>query len=145
MTCPICAKHQTTENRIFETGNWIVSHGPAASQLLGYVYLEPKRHIENWSEFTDAEMAELGPLIQKVEIAIKKELPIDRLYAVTISEAVRHLHVHLIPRNEESEVKGLPLIEQATQQNAPGKQLSESALSGFIERLHERINGNNKE
>jgi diadenosine tetraphosphate (Ap4A) HIT family hydrolase len=114
--CQICNKHKIKENIIYETQSWIITHGPLESQILGYLYLAPKRHIENWCEFTEEELTELGPLIKKIEKVLKEELNLERLYAVTISEVLRHIHVHLIPREEENEVKGLPLIEQATQQ-----------------------------
>ncbi|RBW68903.1 HIT family protein [Bacillus taeanensis] len=114
--CPICTKHSNLQDALHETDHWVITHGPLDSQLLGYLYIEPKRHVENWAELTADELSEIGMLIQKAEAAVKKETNIDRLYVVTISEAVRHLHFHLIPREEGSDVKGLPLIEQATQQ-----------------------------
>ncbi|WP_085991084.1 HIT family protein [Oceanobacillus senegalensis] len=116
MNCPICEKHQNRKAIIDEKENWVISHGPLSSQLLGYIYLEPKRHVEDWAQFTEEELAEMGALMKEVEEAIQKILPIDRLYMVAISEAVRHLHVHLIPREEGMKVKGTALIEQATQQ-----------------------------
>jgi diadenosine tetraphosphate (Ap4A) HIT family hydrolase len=60
-------------------------------------------------------MAKAIPLVEKI---LMKQFPIERLYIVTISEAVRHLHLHLIPRMKEQEVKGISLITQATQQKA---------------------------
>ncbi|WP_249870462.1 HIT family protein [Oceanobacillus saliphilus] len=136
MNCPICEKHTNTTDAIYENGNWVISHGPLASQILGYVYIEPKRHVEDWAQFTDEELSELAPLIKRAEEAIKKELPINRLYTVTISEAVRHLHVHLIPRDEGTIVKGVPLIEQATQQKVKtAAKITEEQLEGFCNKL----------
>ena len=97
--CPICEKLQTRkESFIYETNDWVVTHGSVESQILGYLYIEPKRHVEHWTDFTEEELTSIGPLIKKAEEALKKELDIERLYTVTISEAVRHLHFHLIPR-----------------------------------------------
>lgn len=114
--CPICEKHKQLLSPIYEDEDWMVTPGPLSSQILGYMYLEPKRHVEDWSEFTSEELAQVGPLIKRIEQALKMELNINRVYVVTISEAVRHLHFHIIPREENSDVKGLDLIEQATQQ-----------------------------
>ncbi|WP_234946574.1 HIT family protein [Bacillus sp. m3-13] len=94
----------------------MITKGSLESQILGYLYLEPKRHVENWTDFTSEELLELGPLIKKVEVAMQNELEVERLYVVTISEAVRHLHLHLIPREYKCESRGLDLIKQATQQ-----------------------------
>lgn len=129
---------------IYEGKNWVISHGPLASQILGYVYIEPKRHVENWAQFTDEELSELGPLIKKTEEAIKKELPIDRLYIVTISEAVRHLHVHLIPREESMDVKGVPLIEKTTQQKAVDAKISQDMYESFLVKITNRFKKNFK-
>jgi diadenosine tetraphosphate (Ap4A) HIT family hydrolase len=138
--CPICEKHENLKDVLFENENWVISHGPLASQVLGYVYIEPKRHVENWTEFTDSELVEIGPLIKKVESALKELISIDRLYSVTISEAVRHIHFHLIPRETSCEVKGLPLIEQATQQKVKTDEpISENEFSSFVWNLKKQV------
>lgn len=117
MDCKICSKHLNKDKFfILETSYFEIWHGVLDSHILGYIYLEPKRHVENWVEFTQDELVELPFLIQKIEGLLKKLVNADRVYTVTISEAVRHLHFHLIPRIEDSNLKGLNLIEQATQQ-----------------------------
>jgi diadenosine tetraphosphate (Ap4A) HIT family hydrolase len=132
-TCPICEKHKHLENRIYEDEDWVVTHGPLASQILGYMYIEPKRHVENWSDFTDQELLKVGPLIKRLESALKKELNIERVYVVTISEAVRHLHFHIIPREKENAIKGIHLIEQATQQKVKTQTIiNEESYHSFI-------------
>lgn len=138
-SCPICEKHRkhTKDDYIlYEDENWVISHGPIESQILGYIYLEPKNHYENWSEFTDSELSEIGKIIKKVEEALRAVLPLERLYSVTISEAVRHIHFHLIPRLKENDVKGLPLIEQATQgAKEHHENISTDSLGGFLIKL----------
>ncbi|BCC32327.1 hypothetical protein BCM0100_5053 [Bacillus cereus] len=94
----------------------IVSLGNVESKILGYVYIEPRRHVESWYELKSDELLDLGLIIQKVSLFLKSELGAERVYTVTISEVVRHLHIHVIPREENSDIKGLSLIEQATQQ-----------------------------
>lgn len=139
-SCPICQKHQDIKETIYEDQDWIVSHGPLASQVLGYLYIEPKRHVENWSDFTDQELTAVGPLIKKLEAAVKMELPVDRMYVVTISEAVRHIHFHLIPRLHDQEIKGLPLIEQATQQKTKeSHKMNEQSLNLFIKNIRSTL------
>ncbi|MCM3652960.1 HIT family protein [Metabacillus litoralis] len=139
-SCPICEKHRQLKESIYEDHNWIVTHGPIESQVLGYLYIEPKRHVENWGEFTDEELSTVGPLIKNLESALKKELSIDRVYVVTISEAVRHLHFHIIPRQHGQEVKGLPLIEQATQQKPlTNNKISELSLNKLIKELNSTL------
>jgi diadenosine tetraphosphate (Ap4A) HIT family hydrolase len=133
--CQICEKHKQGVQPIYEDQDWMVTLGPLGSQILGYLYIEPKKHIENWSDFSDDELAKVGPLIKRLEQAVKNELNIDRVYVVTISEAVRHLHFHIIPRLEGSDVKGLALIEQATQQKGKNLDISAQDYQAFIDKL----------
>jgi len=86
------------------------------SGVLGYVQVEPKRHIENWGQMNAVELNELPRIIQTLETILKLEVDADRVYSVSINEAVRHLHFHIIPRTRVSSTKGLALIEQTTQQ-----------------------------
>ncbi|MGG4167070.1 HIT family protein [Rossellomorea vietnamensis] len=114
--CPICEKHKEKVALFYEDEHWIVRPGPFNSHLLGYVYIEPKRHVENWSDFTEIELKKIGWLIKKCETALRQLLNVERVYTVTISEAVRHIHFHVIPRELENDIKGLQLIKQVTQQ-----------------------------
>ncbi|WP_374055178.1 HIT family protein [Rossellomorea sp. FM04394] len=120
-SCPICEKHQTIETPLYENEYWMITPGSYDSQVLGYLYLEPKRHVENWSDLTDEELMQIGLLIKKTEGVLREVLNIDRLYSLTISEQVRHLHFHLVPRASGENTKGIPLLERATQQNTKEK------------------------
>lgn len=132
--CPICKKNEMfNTNKIFETKKFFVTHGPIESQILGYIYIEPKRHIENWTEFSVTELTEITTLIKEIEVMLKKLLNAERVYTVTISEDVRHLHFHIIPRVFGQELKGLCLIKQATQQiSICGAKITEDQLGQFI-------------
>lgn len=134
-TCLICDKHLQLREFIYEDNYWIVSYGPFNSQVSGYVYIEPKRHVENWTDFTDEELTTVGPLIKRVEVALKTELSIERAYVLTISEAVRHIHFHIIPRLKESNFKGLDLIKQATQQSADSISVSQEEYTKLMKNL----------
>ncbi|MYL36437.1 HIT family protein [Halobacillus litoralis] len=135
-TCPICEKHQKNDPGIlFENDAWVISAGPHASHVLGYVYLEPKRHVEDWTELSTEEFSQVGPLVKKVEAFLKEQGKAERLYMVTISEAVRHLHIHLIPREEGGELKGLPLIEQATQQKGKVNPVALDDYERFVDQM----------
>lgn len=113
MICEICWKTQVIENIVYETEHWVLILGPAKAQIIGYFYLAPKRHVENWQEFTEKELGEIGFLTQKAECILKETIKIERLYSVIISEELRHIHIHLIPREETENLKGLKLIEKA--------------------------------
>ncbi|MEH7461446.1 HIT domain-containing protein [Bacillus thuringiensis] len=139
--CIICSKHHMKKNIVFEAKHTIVSLGALESQILGYLYLEPKRHIEFWDELTEEEFLELGVILRKISLFLKRELKTERVYTVTISEAVRHLHIHVIPRECDSDVRGIPLIEQATQQKViQDRHISEKEIEVFIKNIHSFLN-----
>ncbi|KMK77394.1 HIT family protein [Alkalihalobacillus pseudalcaliphilus] len=138
-SCLICQKHDELNVGLIETEHWLLTHGPFESQILGYVYLEPRRHLENWSEMTQQEVSEMGIQIQRVEKALNNLLPLQRLYSLTISEAVSHIHVHLIPRLDGQDKKGLPLIEKATQQKTDKRNINEQEFNQFLQRLKEEL------
>ncbi|MFB0845139.1 HIT family protein [Paenibacillus oleatilyticus] len=113
MKCAICNLHETNIPEIVDVAKfWVVRLNPSSS-VQGYRIIEPKRHVENWNELSNDEFAEMGDLIKKLEINLKEMYNAERVYVVTISEQVRHLHLHVIPRAEDSALKGLPLINNA--------------------------------
>jgi len=134
--CPICEKHADARiSPLYQGKYWRVYYGPYESQVKGYLYLEPNRHVESWSEFTLDELHEMSELIRSVEMILKKLIPVDRLYIVTISETVRHLHLHLIPRLTDDEIKGIELISHATQQKAEQLVLDQQAYQQLANQL----------
>jgi diadenosine tetraphosphate (Ap4A) HIT family hydrolase len=110
-------KHQRSDSLyIYSFNHFHLYHAPLESHVLGYVYLEPKRHLEYWQDFWQEELTELSSIIPTMENFMRKYVEAERMYVVTISEAVRHLHLHLIPRSVNCNVRGIELIQQATQQ-----------------------------
>jgi diadenosine tetraphosphate (Ap4A) HIT family hydrolase len=85
--------------RIFVTPTWRVVHA-FNSSLEGWLVMLPRRHVEAIVELTASEVAELGPLIQRVSRALHDELGCARTYVAQFSEAegFRHLHFHVVAR-----------------------------------------------
>ncbi|WP_371017755.1 HIT family protein [Pseudalkalibacillus sp. JSM 102089] len=133
--CVICEKHVSNSSLLIFQDNLVnVYHGPLDSGLLGYIHVEPRRHVENLYEFTEEETIHINKVIKHSTKLLNEYVDAVRVYVVTISEAVRHQHFHLIPRTADSDSKGLSLIEQATQQKA-----SESLQSIVVEDLIKRL------
>jgi diadenosine tetraphosphate (Ap4A) HIT family hydrolase len=142
--CPICQKHIQINNtsKVYEGVYLNIYHGPLESKIVGYLYIEPKRHVENWYELTEQEILEIGKMTQTLSVFLKKEVNAERIYTVAISEAVRHLHIHVIPRQENETIKGLTLIEQATQHKVyTNKDISQQEIDIFINKINNHING----
>ncbi|MDH6674554.1 diadenosine tetraphosphate (Ap4A) HIT family hydrolase [Paenibacillus sp. LBL] len=139
--CLICEKHRLIDQDAFlyKSNYWFLYAGPFDSQVLGYIYLEPIRHVEEWQSFSADELEEMTIILPMLEKVLRKILKLERLYTVTISEAVRHLHIHLIPRYQNQEKKGLALIEQATQQKPDAIEFDRSSYYEFVNHLKREI------
>ncbi|WP_059283491.1 HIT family protein [Bacillus coahuilensis] len=106
--------------KIYTTENITLSHASIDSNILGYIYLEPRSHVEKWDELNPKIYEEILLLTSLCDSFLTKFYGCERLYSVVISEKVKHLHYHLIPRYSYSKVRGVELIEQATAQKAIG-------------------------
>jgi diadenosine tetraphosphate (Ap4A) HIT family hydrolase len=78
---------------------WDVVHSYNTA-LPGWLVLVVRRHIEAIDELTDDEAIELGVLIRRVSVALKKVTGCVKTYVVQFAEMAEHPHVHfhIIPR-----------------------------------------------
>jgi len=98
--CVICQRQKKTDPAVvYETDRWFVRHS-GETNILGYLLLESKRHFLDLSEATADECAEFGYVLQAVVAAVRAEVKPERVYTLTLAEAVPHFHVHIIPRTE---------------------------------------------
>ncbi len=112
MNCKICEIHPVKENLILEKKFFFVRHSEFSKNVPGYLYIEPKKHIENYSEFSKEEFYELSECLEFGVNWIYKYFSPKKIYTVTISEAVPHIHFHLVPRYID-EFKGFSYLQKA--------------------------------
>jgi diadenosine tetraphosphate (Ap4A) HIT family hydrolase len=77
-----------------------------ASEVAGFSYLEPRRHIADITELDGDEAASLGPTIATVSAAIKEATGAELIYVYVFGDGIPHLHVHLAPHR----TVGSPLV-----------------------------------
>ncbi len=118
--CVICQKHvdgnTAVGGAIYQDDLFYLSHYPMDNQgeaHFGHLILEPKRHITAMEELSEAEQSRFIQLLTKTHLALKKETKAPRIYTFSIGEQVPHLHIHLIPRYEDTpkEFIGARLME----------------------------------
>lgn len=142
-TCLICEKHKEYDPYlIYEDAYLKISHGPLGSNVLGYIYIEPKRHVEGWSELSNEELVNITTSVKSLEVILNKTINAERVYTVTISESVKHLHFHIIPRVKGQQLKGVSLIEQVTQQKIviEEKIITQEMIIDFVNNARYLIN-----
>lgn len=82
---------------IYQDAEWIAEHG-VDLLVRGYVVLKPKRHVEWLADLNAEEAASFGSALQKLVGAMRSALTPERIYVCAFAEAVRHVHMHLLPR-----------------------------------------------
>ncbi|KZL11709.1 HIT family protein [Pseudovibrio sp. Ad26] len=68
-----------------------------SSEVLGFAYLEPKRHISHIHSLDGDEAATFGPAMARATAALKLATGADVIYVYIFGDGVPHLHVHLAP------------------------------------------------
>ena len=99
----MCDKHDlgAPGGVIFEDDLVYVGHvfGSDLSEVyLGYVMVEPKRHVAGLGELTDPEAAAIGETVNRVSAALRRSEGAEHIYSFVLGDAVDHLHIHVVPR-----------------------------------------------
>ena len=103
--------------------------------LYGYVLIAPKEHRERVvDDFTEDEYAELQRVVHRIGRAVRRAVPTERLYVLSLGsqEGNQHVHWHLAPLPP-----GVPFEEQqlAALDTDVGFDLSEEELAALAERI----------
>ncbi len=83
------------------------------TEVAGFSYLEPKRHIPDITQLTGPEAASFGTTLAKASAAIKDAVGADLVYIYVFGDSVDHLHVHLGPHRSS----GSPLVGEMIKGN----------------------------
>ena len=97
--CPVCAKHGDVD-AILADEHAVVSHLAAGDEpaYLGYLFVEPRRHVAGLGDLTPAEAASFGRLAARASDALRRSEGAEHVYAAVIGHGAEHLHLHLIAR-----------------------------------------------
>jgi diadenosine tetraphosphate (Ap4A) HIT family hydrolase len=67
------------------------------AEVLGFAYLEPKRHIPHLTDLDGDEALTFGTVLRRVCRVLQQETGADLVYVYIFGGGVPHLHVHLAP------------------------------------------------
>ena len=86
-------------------GHVLVTHlplqtpaGAADRVYLGYLFVEPRRHVAELGDLSSEEAASVGRFVSAASRALQLGVGAEHVYAAVIGDAVDHLHLHLIAR-----------------------------------------------
>ena len=67
------------------------------AEVLGFAYLEPKRHIAHITDLDGDEARTFGEVLARVTSVLREETGAELIYVYIFGGGVPHLHVHLAP------------------------------------------------
>ncbi len=67
------------------------------AEVLGFSYLEPKRHIPHITDLAGEEARTFGEVMARVAQVLREETGAELVYVYIFGGGVPHLHVHLAP------------------------------------------------
>lgn len=94
--CPFCARRQTV---YLESPRWQLLRHADPVPLAGWMMLASRAHRGGVDEMDESEQREVGVVLATIAGAVRAETGAERTYSITFNEAVRHLHLHVIPRH----------------------------------------------
>lgn len=139
--CPFC--NQTIlENQAFYEDDLVLALSTHKPMTPGHTLVIPKRHVERFEGLTVDEMARMGEVIQKVNLAAEKVYETSSYLllqknGVEVGQTVPHVHFHYIPRKQGdcSVLKFLLKMGFA----AVKKPISKEAQEANVQKMREAI------
>jgi diadenosine tetraphosphate (Ap4A) HIT family hydrolase len=147
--CALCRGPEGDEEllraQVWEDDLWRLTTSVSGDPVLGFSYLEPKRHIPFITDLDGDEALTFGGVMARVTGALKEATGAEVVYVYIFGEGITHLHVHLAPHRKgdglnDRMIKGA-LIEQRLPSGATllvsseYPPLSDEELSGAADRI----------
>jgi diadenosine tetraphosphate (Ap4A) HIT family hydrolase len=146
--CETCRANRgevaTPGGPIFDDGRWRIEHAFEPIPMVGWLVLKPHRHVESLGDLEPDEAAALGPLIAGAGAAMREVLGCRRIYVVCFAEAVAHVHLHLIPRQDDlpRDRRGPGVFEYLSEAKRGGRNLGDPGEAARVAgRVRERMAG----
>ncbi len=82
---------------------------------VGHVLVVPKREVDYIFSMDDEELAALMRFVKRVALGVEKVVPCERVGMAVVGLEVPHVHVHVVPLREVSDMdfgKRVKLTEQ---------------------------------
>lgn len=123
--CTICNFHQSCDSSeiLARFGEFSVRHSEQEKKLKGYLYIESRSHWTSYLDWSQESFLNFGKALEFATNWIYKNHSPVKIYTVTVSEMVPHMHFHLIPRYSD-DLKGIDYIKLALQ----GKLLEDQSI-----------------
>lgn len=79
--------------------------------MKGHVLLIPKKHVEWMQDEADEQIGKIFIVTKQLMKKIKSNLSCDFVQIGVVGEAVKHFHIHLIPRYLDDNMLRWPVVD----------------------------------
>lgn len=101
--CALCRREDGDKElmrvQVWEDDLWRVTTA-SEGEVLGFSFLEPKRHIPHVTDLNGEEARTFGEVLGRTTRALKTSTRADLVYVYIFGGGIPHLHVHLAPHRE---------------------------------------------
>jgi diadenosine tetraphosphate (Ap4A) HIT family hydrolase len=87
--------------------------------VLGFSYLEPKRHIPHITDLDGEEAQTLGQVLGRVTQALRDETGAQLVYIYVFGGGIPHLHFHLAPHRPNDPLNAQIIRGEVTMEQLP--------------------------
>lgn len=109
--CPYCdLRADPVGGWIYSDVRWLVRHGPASSTIAGGLQIISVRHFVEFAEMTDEEAGSFGPLLVRLDGALRATTDAERVHLVSTRDRVAHFHAWLYPRPASHPLRGTDFL-----------------------------------
>ncbi len=133
--CPICegsmGDAKLKRVLVWEDRLWRLTMS-LYSEIPGFSYLEPKRHIPYMTDLDGEEARTLGVVLARATRVLRRETGADLVFIYVFGGHIPHVHFHLAPH-----VKGDPLNTDILSREAP--LVPEGELRALADRVHRSL------
>lgn len=131
--CPSCTPLDPADPLlVLADDSWTVQHGPADTTRAGSLKITSRRHLVDFVDLDDAEAVSFGPLLRRLDGAIRAETGAERVHLVSTRDRVQHFHAWLYPRLTSDTTRGTAFLD-SPQSSTPAA--TEAAAASLRARL----------
>jgi diadenosine tetraphosphate (Ap4A) HIT family hydrolase len=120
--CPMCrgaaADQELERVEVWQDAHWRLTVS-LSSEVAGFSYLEPKRHIRTITELDGPEAATFGPALARCTRALKDATGAEVVYVYIFGDGVPHLHLHLAPHRAGDALSDRMIRGEIVEENLP--------------------------
>jgi diadenosine tetraphosphate (Ap4A) HIT family hydrolase len=120
--CPMCrgvaADPELERIEVWKDAHWRLTVS-LSSEVAGFAYLEPKRHIRYITELDGPEASTFGSAMARSTKALKEATGADVVYVYIFGDGVPHLHVHLAPHRTGDALNDQMIRGELVQEKLP--------------------------